>query len=171
MCLCVCVCVCWPHTLWSERVDERETKAGLDLAAVRSRRLTFLRRRGTVLHNSFCFREWGLYSRLERPFSNAVVCTLCYEGWSVDGEEGWWGLYEGEGDSGSTAAWCSSSDGKERPGNGNQYRFRARQIGLNNVWRRRTLYPDHIHARTRKNTGGWTRRLWEVGRASWRERV
>lgn len=42
-------------------------------------------------------------------------------------------------------AWRSSSDGRERPGNGNRYRFRARQIGLNNVWRRRTQYPDHIH--------------------------
>lgn len=42
-------------------------------------------------------------------------------------------VLRGEDGGGCTAAWRSSRDGKQRPGNRNRYRFRTRQIGLNNV--------------------------------------
>lgn len=42
-------------------------------------------------------------------------------------------VLRGEDGGGCTAAWRSSRDGEQRPGNRNRYRFRTRQIGLNNV--------------------------------------
>lgn len=50
---------------------------------------------------------------------------------------------------GCVAAWRSSRDGKGRPGNGNRYRFRARQIGLNNV--AQTHSTSQSHARRRED--------------------
>lgn len=51
-------------------------------------------------------------------------------------------LHGGDG-GGCMAAWRSSRDGKERPGNGNRYRFRARQIGLNNMAQTHSTSRSH----------------------------
>lgn len=63
-------------------------------------------------------------------------------------------LHGGDG-GGCMAAWRSSRDGKQRPGNGNRYRFRARQIGLNNV--AQTHSTSRSHTRRRAETGEATR--------------
>ena len=59
---------------------------------------------------------------------------------------------------GAVTAWRSSRDGKERPGNGNRYRFRARQIGQQRLWRRLTLHPGHIDSREEELAGRRARR-------------
>ncbi len=57
-------------------------------------------------------------------------------------------LHGGDGGvGGCVAAWRSSRDGKQRPGNGNRYRFRARQIGLNNVAQTHSTSRSHPHGR------------------------
>lgn len=55
------------------------------------------------------------------------------------------------GGGGCVAAWRSSRDWKERPGNGNRYRFRARQIGLNNVYGADALYILITYTQERRN--------------------
>jgi len=55
-------------------------------------------------------------------------------------------LHRGDG-GGCMAAWRSSKDGKERPRNGNRYRFRARQIGLNNVAQTHSTSQSHTYRR------------------------
>lgn len=79
-----------------------------------------------------------------------LVILLCVmKGELLMGEMG---LHGGDG-GGCMAAWRSSRDGKERSGNGNRYRFRARQIGLNNVAQTHSTSRSHTHRREETGRG------------------
>lgn len=84
------------------------------------------------------------FGQITRQSIRLLVIRLCVlKGELLMGEM----VLHGEDGGGCMAAWRSSRDGKQRPGNGNRYRFRARQIGLNNLAQTHSTSRSHTHRR------------------------